>query len=116
MVRKRKPEAAERQRVAHLNSVSSITLSRITEATRTGDVEAIFSTIGALAALKTDGSVVTWGCSVDGGDSSAVQGQLAGDVKTIFSANGAFAALKADGSVVAWGMDADDARAKATAA
>ncbi len=57
----------------------------------------------AFAALKEDGSVVTWGDAIAGGDSSAVSAALASDVSTIFSTESAFAALKKDGSVVTWG-------------
>ena len=57
----------------------------------------------AFAALKADGSVVTWGRSSDGGDSSAVSSALSGGVTQVFSTAYAFAALKADGSVVTWG-------------
>ncbi|MFN7228449.1 MAG: hypothetical protein ACK5UG_05280, partial [Synechococcaceae cyanobacterium] len=57
----------------------------------------------AFAALKADGSVVTWGDPLLGGDSSAVAGQLSSGVSQIFSNSGAFAALKTDGSVVSWG-------------
>ncbi|WP_319587183.1 DUF4347 domain-containing protein [uncultured Desulfobulbus sp.] len=56
----------------------------------------------AFAALKADGSVVTWGDSGSGGDSSTVASSLAG-VQQIYSTGFAFAALKADGSVVTWG-------------
>ncbi len=56
----------------------------------------------AFAALKKDGSVVTWGESSSGGDSSSVADQLS-QVTQIFSTGSAFAALKADGSVVTWG-------------
>ncbi len=55
---------------------------------------------GAFAALKTDGSVVTWGYSAYGGDSSAVAGSLTSGVVAIYSTQDAFAALKTDGSVV----------------
>lgn len=57
----------------------------------------------AFAALKTDGSVVTWGSSLNGGDSSSVSADLASGVSKIFSTGNAFAALKTDGSVVTWG-------------
>ncbi|MCX5958758.1 MAG: hypothetical protein NT053_02570, partial [Cyanobacteria bacterium] len=57
----------------------------------------------SFAALKADGSVVTWGDSSSGGDSSAVASQLSSGVSQIFSSGYAFAALKADGSVVTWG-------------
>jgi len=72
------------------------------------DVKSIFSNNiygGASAALREDGSVVTWGDSYVGGDSSLVASQLDGtiDVTTVVSGNYGFAALRADGSVVAWG-------------
>jgi Ca2+-binding RTX toxin-like protein len=59
----------------------------------------------AFAALREDGSVVTWGYSYDGGDSSGVADKLNGsvDVVEIFSTVYAFAALRSDGSVVTWG-------------
>ncbi|MFN7591458.1 MAG: hypothetical protein ACK5UQ_23525 [Planctomycetota bacterium] len=62
-----------------------------------------YRNFGAFAALKADGSVVTWGDSTLGGNSSAVSGQLANGVQSIFSNPSAFAALKSDGSVVTWG-------------
>ncbi|MDA9700050.1 Ig-like domain-containing protein [Synechococcus sp. AH-736-M02] len=57
----------------------------------------------AFAALKDDGSVVTWGSNLHGGDSSSVASQLQSGVTQIFTSRSAFAALKADGSVVTWG-------------
>ncbi len=57
----------------------------------------------AFAALKDDGSVVTWGSSTNGGNSSAVADRLSEGVTQIFSTGFAFAALKDDGSVVTWG-------------
>ncbi|MDY0170820.1 MAG: FG-GAP-like repeat-containing protein, partial [Thermoguttaceae bacterium] len=60
----------------------------------------------AFAALKSDGSVVTWGHSDFGGDSSSVAGELQSGVSQIFSTYWAFAALKDDGSVVTWGYSA----------
>ena len=68
-----------------------------------GVVTSITSNERAIAALKADGSVVTWGDSSHGGDCSKVHEQLTTDVQSIYSTNRAFAALKADGSVVAWG-------------
>jgi hypothetical protein len=59
---------------------------------------------GAFAALKSDGSVVTWGDSDIGGDSRGVASQLRSGVQQIFSSGHGFAALKSDGSVVTWGM------------
>jgi Ca2+-binding RTX toxin-like protein len=69
----------------------------------TGGVTQIFSNRAAFVALKTNGSVVTWGFSLWGGDSSSVASQLSGGVTQIFSTNQAFAALKSDGSVITWG-------------
>ena len=69
------------------------------------DVTQVFSTENAFAALRADGSVVTWGACSYGGDSSAVASQIDGtiDVIHVFSTDDAFAALRADGSVVTWG-------------
>ena len=57
---------------------------------------------GAFAAIRSDGSVVTWGDPLGGGDSSAVQDKLH-NVKAIYSTWYAFAAIRSDGSVVTWG-------------
>ncbi|WP_211941969.1 Calx-beta domain-containing protein [Cylindrospermopsis raciborskii] len=62
-----------------------------------------YHNIGAFAALKSDGSVVTWGFSDWGGNSSSVSSSLTSGVTQIFSTGYAFAALKSDGSVVTWG-------------
>ncbi|WP_413351587.1 lectin-like protein [Prochlorococcus sp. MIT 1227] len=62
---------------------------------------------GAFAAIKEDGSVVTWGVAESGGDSSAVASQLQRGVSQIFSNKNAFAALKVDGSVVTWGLGSE---------
>jgi hypothetical protein len=61
----------------------------------------IFATRTAMAAIKTDGSVVAWGQTSEGGDVTNVA--VSNSVVTLFSTNIAFAALKTDGSVVAWG-------------
>ncbi|MFM6652434.1 MAG: beta strand repeat-containing protein, partial [Dolichospermum sp.] len=57
----------------------------------------------AFAALKSDGSVVTWGFLYYGENSSSVSSSLTSGVTQIFSTESAFAALKSDGSVVTWG-------------
>ncbi len=57
----------------------------------------------AFAALKNDGSVVTWGRKSGGGDSSSVKDKLSSDVTQVFCGQSGFAALKNDGSVVTWG-------------
>ena len=55
------------------------------------------------AALKRDGSVISWGSEEAGGDSSEVRQQLKKGVLDIIGSGAAFAALKNDGSVVTWG-------------
>jgi hypothetical protein len=62
-----------------------------------------FMNYNAFAAIRSDGSVITWGDGAYGGDSSGVADQLSSGVTQIFSTGSAFAALKADGSVVTWG-------------
>ncbi|CAE7856935.1 RUG3, partial [Symbiodinium sp. KB8] len=76
-----------------------------TEPAQLRNVSAIQSTNHAFAAIRTDGSVVTWGdsdCDFEGGDISQVRERLK-DVREIQSSLGAFAALLRDGSVVTWG-------------
>ena len=63
----------------------------------------IFHARYAFAALKENGSVITWGYSNYGGNSSRVSKYLSTGVKEIFSTDYAFAALKENGSVVTWG-------------
>ena len=61
---------------------------------------------GGFAALRFDGSVVTWGEQEDGGDSSAVSEELeAGSVTRIIASHRAFAAVKSGGEVVTWGNE-----------
>ena len=81
-------------RYEYVSSVNGKLASSVTQ---------IFSNLSAFAALKGDGSVVTWGDSWAGGDSSSVSSSLASGVTQIFSTGNAFAALKSDGSVVTWG-------------
>jgi alpha-tubulin suppressor-like RCC1 family protein len=69
----------------------------------TSNVTAVYSTSAAFAALKSDGSVVTWGDAANGGDSTTVAAALASNVKAVYANTSAFAALKTDGSVVTWG-------------
>ena len=82
--------------------ISSMKMKDISPLLKDG-VEDIFSTASAFAALKSDGSVVTWGDRDGGGDSDSVSDQIQNGVEKIFSNESAFAALKSDGSVVAWG-------------
>ena len=67
-------------------------------------VQQILSTDKAFAAVKSDGSVITWGASNRGGDSTAVKDDIASGVRQIYSMDGggAFAVLKSDGSVITW--------------
>ena len=57
----------------------------------------------AFAALKADGSVITWGSAESGGDSSTVRDALSSGVRQVVGNAGAFAAVKTDASVVTWG-------------
>ena len=68
-----------------------------------GDVEQVVGTNFAFAALKADGSVITWGREYGGGDSFAVRDDLSRDVRHIARTCFAFAAVKTDGSVITWG-------------
>ena len=61
------------------------------------------ATAGAFAAILGDGSVVTWGDDVEGGDSSALQAQLKNVLQIQGTRYGAFAAILDDGSAVTWG-------------
>ncbi|MCB1968687.1 MAG: DUF4347 domain-containing protein, partial [Candidatus Accumulibacter sp.] len=72
----------------------------------------------AFAAVRADGSVVTWGHSTNGGNSSAVTAGLDGtiDVTQVFSTMSAFAALRANGSVVTWGNSTNGGDSSAVAA
>jgi hypothetical protein len=67
----------------------------------------VYSNAIAFAALKNNGSVVTWGFSAYGGDSSSVAGSLSSGVAAVYSNGNAFAALKSNGSVVTWGVAAE---------
>ena len=65
---------------------------------------AVYSTLGAFAAVLGSGRVVKWGYADYGGDSSAVQGLLEDQVvQHIYSTNYAFAAVLGTGRVVTWG-------------
>ena len=71
----------------------------------------------AFAAVKGDGSVVTWGDARKGGDSEKVKFELTVGVEHVVGNLGAFAALKEDGSIVTWGDasnggNSDDVKSK----
>ncbi|MBF0443456.1 MAG: hypothetical protein HQK54_16230, partial [Oligoflexales bacterium] len=63
----------------------------------------IFASPYGFAALKKDSSLVTWGRSDYGGDSSSAVESLFYGVKEVVGGRYAFSALKRDGSVVTWG-------------
>lgn len=69
------------------------------------NVRHIYANKGAFAALRQDGSVVTWGDRQCGGDHSAVAAELV-NVKTIFASTNrcGFAALTQDHRLVIWDM------------
>eukprot|EP00659_Diplonema_papillatum_P005646 gene5646-8611_t len=70
---------------------------------RVDHVSDIAMTDTAVAALRIDGSVVTWGDLGYGGNSTSVAEELSGSVVSVAGTSQAFAALKEDGSVVTWG-------------
>ena len=87
-------ELADAAPVLQTSPIATASLGRTTQEFRNDD---------AFAALKEDGSVITWGNGQYGGNSSSVSSQLKSGVTQIFSNANAFAALKDDGSVVTWG-------------
>ena len=58
----------------------------------------VFSTSSAFAALKTDGSIIAWGNTDNGGIAPTGSG-----FTQVFANSGAFVAMKADGSLTSWG-------------
>ncbi|CAE7500818.1 HERC2 [Symbiodinium natans] len=69
------------------------------------NVQQLEATQSAFAAVRGDGSVVTWGRPRWGGDSSPVAEKLK-DVQQVRATAGAFAALLRSGGVVTWGHPA----------
>lgn len=85
------------------------------------NVEKVFRTRGAFAALKQDGSLVVWGNADRGGDPTDLTGVganvktladidgnfiadiLESDVQNVFSNRDAFVAIKSGGQAVVWG-------------
>ena len=72
----------------------------------------VSSTVRAFAVLKNDGSVVTFGDSRYGGDSTTVSNALASGVLALYSTKKAFAALKGS-RVVIWGSNSDGGKIEA---
>jgi hypothetical protein len=69
-------------------------------------IKAVTMTGRSFAAVRNDGSVVTWGQAGGGGDSSMVELELADGVVRVVATFGAFAAIKENGRVVTWGFPA----------
>ena len=67
------------------------------------NVIGICSNNAAYAALKSDGSVVTWGNAGYGGNSSSVASSISSGILQIYTTASSFAALKTNGSVITWG-------------
>ncbi|WP_320667959.1 cadherin-like domain-containing protein [Prochlorococcus sp. MIT 1307] len=78
----------------------------VKEKLQSGVTEVIQSS-GAYAALKDDGSVVTWGWSASGGDSSYYQEELSSGVEKLISTYSGFLAVKEDKTVLAIGFGAN---------
>lgn len=71
---------------------------------RLNRVKHIFSRISAYAAVRSDGSVTTWGSGFTGYEQRHIEEpENIEDVVFIKGTNWAFAALKKDGSVISWG-------------
>eukprot|EP00746_Dinoflagellata_sp_MGD_P155047 gnl/MRDRNA2_/MRDRNA2_85173_c0_seq2.p1 gnl/MRDRNA2_/MRDRNA2_85173_c0~~gnl/MRDRNA2_/MRDRNA2_85173_c0_seq2.p1 ORF type:complete len:1075 (-),score=201.63 gnl/MRDRNA2_/MRDRNA2_85173_c0_seq2:64-3138(-) len=84
-------------------------LEHLTKLHESGLLQSITCNNDAVAALKTDGSVIAWGKQDAGGDSSKVQEQITKDVKAIYASQKGFAAFKHDCTVVTWGADVQPA-------
>ena len=102
--------AAEPEQPLHAAATNASSLGAVASASSSllvlpGHTEAEYQNQYAFAALKANGSVVSWGDSASGGDSSAVAAFLDGSVRVtrIYSNAQAFSALRADGSVTTWG-------------
>ena len=68
------------------------------------DVNIIYNTSRAFAALNNDQTVYTWGSDIGGGDSSEVQKYLT-NITHIISTDHSFAAVKDNNDVVVWGCN-----------
>jgi alpha-tubulin suppressor-like RCC1 family protein len=102
--------AAEPELPLHAAATNASSLGPVASASSSllvlpGHTEAEYQNQYAFAALKANGSVVSWGDNASGGDTSAVAAFLDGVVRVtrIYSNAQAFSALRADGSVITWG-------------
>ena len=84
---------------------ATVLVTKPVKAVSPGHTSGEWRNLAAFAALKSDGSVVSWGDSNYGGDSNSVKNQLINGVSQIFSSSSAFAALKDDGSIITWGSN-----------
>jgi uncharacterized protein YjbI with pentapeptide repeats len=85
-------------------------VNTITGGVITSGVVAVYGNNETFAALKTNGSVSTWGPPSSGGNqtlngtSPSVASSLTSGVVEIYANRNAFAALKNDGTVITWGF------------
>jgi hypothetical protein len=70
------------------------------------DVATIYSNYYSFAALKNDGSIVTWGSSKYGGNMGNID-LSSGVIKVLTTGYRSFAVLKSDGSAYCWGIAKD---------
>ena len=68
----------------------------------------LYSTYNAFTALKEDGSIVTWGHNLCGGNHENVANKINYNIKEIYSNNNSFLAIKDDNSMIMWGVTRDD--------
>lgn len=90
----------------------SLTYTSVSSSLSSGVVK-IYSNLAAFAALKNNGSVITWGAAYSGGDkrvrdggtgyANDVSSSLTSGVVSIYSVDSGFSALKSNGSVIVWG-------------
>jgi hypothetical protein len=84
-------------------------INAVTGGVITSDVVALYSNVNAFAALKTNGSVSTWGDNASGGNqtlsstATSVASNLTSGVVEIFATEYSMAALTSDGTVITWG-------------
>ena len=71
---------------------------------RPSQIIKVYNTHGAFCGLKDTGEIVTWGESVSGGDSSAIQHELQNIVR-VHTSNSAFAAERKNGDIIIWGYE-----------
>jgi D-arabinose 1-dehydrogenase-like Zn-dependent alcohol dehydrogenase len=100
------------------NAISCKAMEQEYRAREFRSITSIEANSGAFAAVRADGSVITWGDGISGGDSSSVAASLDGtvDVVSIQANEYAFAAIRADGSVITWGNSGNGGDSSSVAA